>query len=193
MNSFVFMLNASTQLSEEGSILALWDIIDIIGHSIKMIQSEAFEIRFTNTSNLTLFTLQDIVLCIQSVHLVGPCHNKDLGSRIIKTTATRNMGDSALLLAVVNIIFELSEELCFEPCKCEQHARRIGVNGRSIGRRVRVMDCSHCRQYELERLIFCQKRCGEDIKMRRFMAKQGMKRPRVRIWEILQPSFRRES
>jgi hypothetical protein len=193
MNPFVFMFNASTQLSEEGSFLALWYIIDIIGHSIKKFQSEAFETRSTSTSNLTFLTLQDIVLCIQSVHLVGPCHTKDLGSRIIKTTATRNLENSALFLAVVNVLFALSEELCFEPCKCEQHARRIGVNGRSIGRRVSMMDCSHCRQYELERLIFCQKRYGEDIKMRRFMVKQGMKRPRVRIWEILQPSFRRES
>jgi hypothetical protein len=186
MNSFVFMFNAHTQLSEEASILALWDIIDIIGHSIKIVQRKAFEMRFTNTSNLTFFTLQQIVLCFQSIHLDGLRSFKDLGSRAIKTTtANRNMENSALILAVVNDLFDLSEGLCFELCRCEQHARRIGVNGRSIGRKVRVMNCSHCRQYELERLVFCQKRYGEDIKIRRFMVKPGLKRQRVRICGII--------
>jgi hypothetical protein len=193
MNSFVFMFNASTQSSEEGSILALWDIIDIIGHSIKMIQSEAFEIRFTSTRNLTFFMLQEIVLCIQSAHLNGPCPTKNLGNRMIKTTADRNIENSALVLPVVNELFELSEELCFEPCTCEEHARRTGVNGRSIERRVRVMDCSHCRQYELERLIFCQKRHSVYSKVGRLMLKGGLEGQRVRIREIIWQSFRHES
>jgi hypothetical protein len=58
MNSFVFMFNADTQPSEDSSVIALWDIIAIIGRPIKTIQPKAFEIRFISTRNLTFFTLQ---------------------------------------------------------------------------------------------------------------------------------------
>jgi hypothetical protein len=60
-----------------------------------------------------------------------------------------------------------------------------------------MMDCPHRRQYELERLIFCQKRhdkyfAREDI--RSFMSKRGLERPqKVRMWEIFRRSFRFES
>ena len=197
MNSFLFLFNAGTQLYEEGSILALWDIIDIIGRSINMIQPEAFELRFTSTSNLTFFTLQEIVLCFQSMFLNNLRPTKDLGGGIIKTTiADLNTKKSAHIREVVRRLFRLSVRLYLKPCTCEEHARPIGANGKIIGRGVRMLDCSHGRQYELERLMFCQKRHGM-YSMRgpigSFMYKRGLKRPKVRIWEILRPSFTHES
>jgi hypothetical protein len=198
MNSFVFMFNADTQPSEDSSVIALWDIIAIIGRPIKTIQPKAFEIRFISTRDLTFFTLQEIVLCFQSMDLNGPCPTKDLGSRMIKTTtANRNMQNSAQIREVLRRLFKLSVRLYVERCTCEKHARRIGANGKSIGRGVRMMDCPHRRQYELERLIFCQKRhdkyfVREDI--RSFMSKRGLERPqKVRMWEIFRRSFRFEN
>jgi hypothetical protein len=201
MNKFVFLFNARSQRSEKVCRRSLRDMIDIIGRSVKMMQPKALEVRFTSTRRMDAASLRSILACFVLMHLNGVRRDKDPNSRIIKaTTAGRALKQSAPIAGVTRLLYRLGRRLSVTGCICGAHACRIGINGELIeGRKKSMFVCSESSDQadsEIDRWIFCQKGQSKYLMVpdvHKFMTKLGLKRPEVRICEIIRLSSRHDS
>jgi hypothetical protein len=207
MNKFVFNFNAHSQRSEKVCRRSLRDIIAIIGRSMRMMQPKAFEMRLTSTRRMDIASLRYLLACFVLMHLNGVRPTKDPNSRIIKTTtAVREVKEKATPISgVIRSLFGLSGHLCVQRCTNGEHAFLIGVNGERIEeRKKRLFECSQCSiqecsdqtDCEIDCYIFCQKGQGKYFMrpdVHKFMSRLGLKRPGVRVCEIIRDSFRHKS
>jgi hypothetical protein len=181
----VFVYNARTPAFESSSLAALYAVIEIIGHSIKRIQSRGFEIRFTHAINMKFSSFRHLAKCFALMHQHGL--RPVMKDRIIKTTTAGNSAEAdAPIRAITVHLFTLGLRLAGKRCKCKIHAK---------DKDVKAYECDSQVRYELKRLIFCKEARGEYFMRREiieFLSKIGLRRPQVCIHGTIPLSFVRK-
>lgn len=116
MNSFVFLLNSRSTEFESDCLIALGEIIDIIGPAIEHMEAKSFEIRFTHVQLAQFSSLCTLARCFASMHEHGLEPVRASEERIIDPT-TASRGDWARLLrTAVNHMFTLGSRLARTSC-----------------------------------------------------------------------------